>query len=278
MFEIFLILLAGVWLAFATACDFRKREIPDWVSFSLIAFSLAYRAFVSILGWQDFFTPGIVGLAIFFVIGEGIYRIGFGGGDAKLLMALGTILPFSFKFWANINLLAIFFITLFFIGAFYGLVFSMVIAVRNRKKFYEKFKYELRSRGKLLAGFIAVSVVFLAFSLFNLIFIAFFIFFLLAPLIFVYSKALEEVMVKTLSASKLTLGDWLYENVKVGNRVVIPSITGLGEKELKILQKYRGKVKVKEGIPFTISFLIAFAFIVALWYSNWSLFNYNFGF
>ena len=276
MFEIFLICLAGIWLAFATACDFRKREIPDWLSFSLIAFALAYRAFYSIFSWQDFFTPGVIGLAIFFVIGEGIYRIGFGGGDAKILMALGTILPFSLSFWINAKLLATFFISLFFIGAFYGLAFSIIITVRNSKKFVKQFRQEFLERKKLFILSLALAVFCLILSFFSIIFIAPAIFFMLMPAVFAYAKALEEVMVKTLSTSKLTLGDWLYENVKIGNKTIKPSITGLDEKELKILQRYKGKVKVKEGIPFTISFLIAFVFIVALWYSNWGFFNNNF--
>ena len=69
-------------------------------------------------------------------------------------------------------------------------------------------------------------------------------------------------MVKSVSAGKLTEGDWLYQDVKIGRRKIKPSWEGLSEKELKILRKYRGKIKIKQGIPFTPSFL--FALIVLL--------------
>ena len=276
MHENFLILLAGFWLAFAAICDFRKREIPDWVSFSLVAFALSYRAFVSIFYWQDFFTPGLIGLAVFFALGEGIYRIGFGGGDAKLLTALGSVVPFSFSFLENIYLLGVFFVSLMFIGAGYSLLFSLAVALRGWKKFSMKLKQEFLKRKKcilLLSPFFLIS---LALAFFNALFLFASALLFITPILLVYSKAVEELMVKEIKVGRLTIGDWLYENVKVNRKIIKPSTTGLNEKELKILQNYKGKVKIKEGVPFTISFLLAFIFLV-LWHSNRGFFNYYLG-
>ena len=46
--NLFLIVLAFIWIIVAIVQDFRKREIANWLNFSLIAIVLAYRAFVSI--------------------------------------------------------------------------------------------------------------------------------------------------------------------------------------------------------------------------------------
>jgi len=43
--NIFLIVIAIVWMIFAVIQDFRKREVANWWNFSLIAFVLAYRLF-----------------------------------------------------------------------------------------------------------------------------------------------------------------------------------------------------------------------------------------
>lgn len=278
MFEAFLICLAVVWLAFASACDFRKREIPDWISFSLIAITLAYRAFYSITNWSDFFTPGLIGFAIFYVLGEGIYRIGFGGGDAKLLAALGCILPFSQSFWENIEILSVFFISLMIIGAFYSLGFSLFVAVKNKKRFLLAFRHETSKQKKIILGAGVVFLLSLVMVYLDFIFLMLSGLILISPLILIYSKAIEETMVRSVYTSRLVPGDWLYENVKVGSRIVKPKITGLDEKELKILKNYKGKVKVKDGVPFTISFLFAFLLVLWLRHSDWSFFNYYFGF
>ncbi|MEM4230681.1 MAG: prepilin peptidase [Candidatus Pacearchaeota archaeon] len=275
MYEIFLICLALIWIFFAVISDFKKREIPDWVSFSLIAFAFSYRAFVSIFLWKDFFTPGIIGMVIFFVVGEVMYRVGFGGGDAKLLTALGTVLPFSLIFIENLKLLLNFFLSLMFIGAGYSLFFSFVVVFCNWKKFLEKFKQKMLREKKIFIIFFLFFAIFLVLSFFSLIFIVFASFLIITPVLLFYSKVFEELMVKIVPVSKLTIGDWLYENVKVGNKIIKPRVTGLDEKELQILQKYNKKVKIKDGIPFTISFLLAFLFVIYLWYSNRSFF-YNY--
>src|SRR6056297_3189023 len=101
MIQIFLIVLAIVWIIFAVINDIKISEIPDWLNISLVAFALAARFFYGLFvgdpetGSIDFiwFYQGLIGLGIFFILGNILY-IGrmFAGGDAKLMMALGTIL------------------------------------------------------------------------------------------------------------------------------------------------------------------------------------------
>jgi Flp pilus assembly protein protease CpaA len=272
--EIFLIVLALIWILTAIIFDFKTREIPNWLSFSLIIFAFAYRAFASIVNWQDFFTPGLVGFAIFFCLGEIMYRTGFGGGDSKLLVALGPIIPFSNIFHSNILLLVFFFFSLLVLGAGYTLIYSLIIVFKSPKDFWKKFNKEIdeKKKYKLLVFSLIVLSIILIF--FNKMFISLLIFFILMPLVFIYSKAVEEMLVKSVSPNKLVPGDWLYENVRLGKKIIKPKITGLDEKDIALLRKYKKKIKVKDGVPFTPSFLLAFALLIYLWYSGWSFFNY----
>ena len=103
MFEIiFLIALAIVWMSFGSIQDLKQREISNWLNFSLIIFALAFRFFYSLFNSENFlfFYQGLIGLGIFFVIGNLFYysRL-FAGGDAKLMISLGTILGFSNSFF-----------------------------------------------------------------------------------------------------------------------------------------------------------------------------------
>jgi prepilin peptidase CpaA len=74
----------------AVACviDLRKRRIPNWLTISAAGSGLAYHLFVSGFSGLGFAAAGwIVGVAIFFL--PFVLR-GLGGGDIKLLAALGA--------------------------------------------------------------------------------------------------------------------------------------------------------------------------------------------
>jgi Flp pilus assembly protein protease CpaA len=45
---LFLFILGLVWILFATIQDIKKREIADWLSFSLIIFAIGFRFFYSL--------------------------------------------------------------------------------------------------------------------------------------------------------------------------------------------------------------------------------------
>ena len=130
---IFLIVLALVWLLFAAVYDLRKRIVPNWLSFSLIIFALGFRFFYSLFNESFlFFYQGLIGLGIFFVIGNALYYARmFAGGDAKLMIALGPVLGFSESFFRNIELFLLFVILFLFIGGFYGLIWSVYLTFHN---------------------------------------------------------------------------------------------------------------------------------------------------
>ena len=91
--NLFLIVIAVIWIVFAVIQDFRKREVANWWNFSLIAFVFAYRAFLSLnSGDYRYFLWGLIGFVAGFILANAFYYARmFAGGDAKLLMALGTI-------------------------------------------------------------------------------------------------------------------------------------------------------------------------------------------
>jgi len=266
--DIFLIIVGLVWIFVAVIQDFRKREIANWWNFSLIGIGLAYRAFVSVFLWDySYFVWGIIGFSVFFVLAYAFYyaRV-FAGGDAKLLMSLGVVLPYSDTIIENIELVLYFIILFLICGSIYGLLYSLGLALKNSKKFRKEFSRQFQKNKRLVKIFLLIAIVVLIAVLIvrEFMFILFSLLVLIFPFLFVYAKSIEEsCLIVEKKGSQLTVGDWLYKEVKVGKRKVKPNWEGLSEKELKILKKYKGKVLVKEGIPFTPAFL--FAFIILVW-------------
>ncbi len=265
--DIFLIVLGLIWIITASVQDLKKREVWNWLNFSLIVFGLAYRAFYSVLNndlW--FFVFGVLGLGIFVGLGYLFYysRI-FAGGDAKLMIAMGVILPVSSSLIDNLLLFGVFTVLLLFAGSIYGLGFSLMLAFRNKKAFMHEFRKQLKKykNYEYLAIAISILLLFLLMSIGDLFLIILPTIVILFPVLFVYGKAIENsCMIKSVSVSSLTEGDWLYEQVKIGKNIIKPDWEGLSSAELKILRKYRGKVKIKQGIPFVPAFLIAFIALI----------------
>jgi len=104
---IFLLILAFIWILIATISDIKTTEVPNWLNFSLIIFTLGFRFFYSLFSANNFnfFYQGLIGLGIFFIIENALYYGKmFAGGDAKLMLALGTILPLSINFFTNLEI------------------------------------------------------------------------------------------------------------------------------------------------------------------------------
>ena len=272
MYEIiFLIVLALVWIIFASVQDLKKREVANWLNFSLIIFALGFRFFYSLFSRGDFafFYQGLIGLGIFFIIGNLFYygRM-FAGGDAKLMIALGAVLPFSESFYINLNIFFLFIFIFFFVGAFYGLGISLFLGLRNFKKFKEEFFRQFEKNKKLiyfpmifglilmLFGFIESLLLFLGILLFAI------------PYFYLSAKSIDEVcMIKKVKTKNLTEGDWLYRNVRVKGKIIKKSWNGLSKNDVKLLKKHKKKVVIRQGIPFVPVFLISF--ILLLLFYQW---------
>lgn len=266
---VFLVALALVWIVFAVIQDLRKREIADWLNFSLIVFALGFRLFHSLFTQTDlgFFYQGLIGLGIFFALGNAFYygRL-FAGGDAKLMIALGTVLPFSGIFYDNLQTFVWFLLLFLFGGGAYSLIATLFIGIKNHSKLKKEFSKQFKKNKKLIILTLLVAIVMAVWGFFInplLIYLAAFIFIL--PYIYIYAKSVDEsCMVKSIEASKLTVGDWLYKDVKVGKRTIKASWDGLDKKDITLLRKKKRIVLIRHGVPFSPAFLIGFLALLYL--------------
>lgn len=258
----FLFALAFLWTTFAVVQDLKKREVSNWLNFSFVAIALSYRTFFSLSTKNyNFLIFGLVSFLIFFVFAHIFYYTRtFAGGDAKLLIGFGTILPYTIYKDLLITPL-IFLFVLFLFGAVYSLVYSIFIVAKNKQKFKKEFSI-LSEKQKILQIFSAsVFIISIGLSFYNLIFL-FFVVLSLIPITYLYTKSLDKCMLAILPPEKLTEGDWLEKEVKIGKTVIKKSVHGLSLEEIKILKKHKKSVLIKTGIPFVPVFLLTLIFMV----------------
>ena len=268
MYEIiFLAVLGIIWIFFAVVQDLRTREIANWLNFSLIIFALGFRFFYSLFNMDfGFFYQGVYGLGIFFIIGNLFYfgRI-FAGGDAKLMIALGAVLPFKESFYENLNFLLIFLAIFLFVGAIYSLITSLWFSFKNFKSFKKEFRKQLIKLKKyyLLGLSIAIILAFLGFVVEIFLGLGILVFVFLN--LYIYAKAVDESsMVRNIKTRKLTEGDWLYKNTRVGRKTIKASWEGLNKSDIELLKKKYKEIKIRYGIPFSPVFLISF--LILIWF------------
>jgi len=275
---IFLSALALVWIIFAVVQDLKKREVPDWLSFSLIIFALGFRFFYSLFSEAGFgfFYQGVIGLGIFLILGNLLYYGHmFAGGDAKLMIALGPILPFSEKFLGNLKLFVLFFVLLLFVGAVYSLTASIFLSIKNFKKFSKEFGKQMKKNKIALSAVMFLGLALMALGFSERFFFSLGILIFCLPYFYVYLKAVDEsCMVKHVKVKELSEGDWLYRDLKIGRKLIKAEWGGLSKEEIKLIRKKYKSVIIKQGIPFTPAFLMAFLIFIyflktGLWNSFW---------
>ena len=284
MFEIiFLIVLALIFILFASIQDIKTTEISNWLSFGLILFALGFRFFYGLFSDTGFgfFYQGLIGLAIFFVLGNALYygRV-FAGGDAKLMIALGAILPFYSSFLENVKIFILFFVLFLFVGAIYGLVASIVFMIKNFSKFKKGFpKYFKKYKSLMFAiNFVGLFLMVLGFED-RFLFITGILVFVL-PYFYVYSKTIDDFcMVRKKRAKNLIEGDWLIKDVKIGKKLIKSSWAGLSKQEIKSIKKSGKEVQIKYGVVFAPVFFISFLLLAILYFSGYlNLLNWFLGF
>ena len=258
---IFVVLL----LVAASISDFRRREVPDSISYILIAgglllsfiYSLAYGT-VSNLIYMPFSILLLFGFSYF------MYRLGqWGGGDVKLLFGLSMVFT-SLNLFSNRSFIALFMNILLF-GGVYGLLGTIFVGIVKIKKLKKYFKFYD------IPFFIAM---------FAIIILSFFVIpaplnifidvaaFMLFSMRFVFLVANNLMYVKE-SVSKLTEGDWLADSPKDknGKNIVPERNTGLTLSDIKKLKESGAKeVTVKIGLPFVPGIL--FAVIITIIFGN----------
>lgn len=287
-------------LVLGSYLDFRTREVPDIVNYGLLVTGLGIALLASIVFWDgSYLFASLFGFLFCFLFACLMFYTGqWGGGDAKMLMALGALLglPFSqvrslffldFSFLSfpsllkQLPFLLSFLFFVFFLGGIYGLVWLIVLIVQHWQHFKEQFfsrlgnpkNKHIRNIMLIVVGILLLSSFFLSDILYRLLFfvIGIFLFFLYYSSLVI--RAVEQVaFVKELPVAKVTEGDWVAADVVVEGRTIVRKrdlgISPEQLQELRALAK-KGKIKivhVKYGIPFVPSFLLAFVVAVVFYY------------
>jgi len=265
---IFLLTIGLVWIIFASIQDLKNREVANWLSFSLIIFAVGFRFFWSLFS-EDFmfFYQGLIGLAIFLAIGNLFYysRL-FAGGDAKLMIALGPVLGFYSNFYTNLKIYLLFLIIFLFAGAFYGLVWSFFICLRNFKNFKREFSKQFARHRKIIFYVLILALIVMALGFLEELIFYFGVLVFITPYLYIYAKAVDEAcMIKKVKTKELVEGDWLYKDVKIGKKLIKAKWEGLSKEEIRILKKSKKQILIRNGIAFVPVFLIAFIVLIFAW-------------
>ena len=261
-------------LIIASITDIKTREVPDWLNYSLLISGLAINGIFSLIySNYSFIINSLTGLGIALVFALIMFYTGqWGGGDSKLLLgigaSMGSILSFS-------GFVPSFIINMLLVGSVYGLGWGIIVALRNKKLFLKKAK-KILSNKKLqkikliftILSLLPFLILLINYNIINLI-LCLLLFFSLNLIIYVYifSKIFEEAfMYKYVSPKKLTEGDWIADNIIIkGKKICGPKDLGINYKQIqKLIGLKIKKVKVKEGVPFVPSFLIAFILTLLL--------------
>ncbi|MBT3577491.1 hypothetical protein HN499_01635, partial [archaeon] len=196
---VFWVFLIGIIIA--SLQDLKRREVDHWLVLSMMVFGFAYIAFEAIFGLNSSIVVlGIISFLVMFVIMNIFYygRI-FGGGDAKLLFALFVVFVGTSATGTLINI-GWFILFLMLSGSVYGLIYSGVLFGMNFKKVKVEFKKGFENVWARYA--IAAGIILFVFSYIDRLFFIPAIFLLIGPVLFVFAKSLESVvMIKKISPS-----------------------------------------------------------------------------
>ncbi|PIN78956.1 hypothetical protein COV16_05315 [Candidatus Woesearchaeota archaeon CG10_big_fil_rev_8_21_14_0_10_34_8] len=288
MNEMLVYAVCFIGLLIGSITDIKTREVPDYLNFSLIAIGLGLGLISSLVYWDySYFVTSLLGFVVCFLLAALMfYTSQWGGGDAKMLMAMGALigLPFSSLYslysinsFSDLPFLFVFIMLILVIGGVYGLVWLFVLLVKNRKQFIDLYikilahKQHVKFRNIM---FVLVIILF-GVAFFSKDIILRVVSLGVAVLLFVmyYSflliKVVENIaMVVKIPLSKLTEGDWIAEDVVVKGKVIVSKKSlGVTKEHLAELRKKKVKfVMVKYGIPFVPSFFIAFVIGVVVLY------------
>ena len=280
MLDILLLVLGISGIIIASITDIKTREVPDLLNYGMIISASIIRLLDAIINnsWPTLFYTAVSFIALFFIANLMYYSKQWGGGDAKLLMALSIIFatyPKNLLNYLNPNLdpfpfIMTLFINILIIGSLYGLAYSVFLAIKNKDKLsksYKKISAESNLKNLKFISFLLAIIVFLTLILlkinFSFISTIAILFLLLYPYILIFIKAVEaSSMYKMIDINKITEGDWVANDLFINSKKIYSqSSPGITKQQIQELRSNGIKsVLVKEGIPFVPSFLLATIF------------------
>lgn len=294
--DIIIVSSAFLALLIATWTDLKTREVPDYLNYGLLFFAIFLRCILAL--YQQSFIPlleGILGFALGILIALLMFYLGqWGGGDSKMLIALSTLFGLPLNSIVQIFLdpfeilfspLVLFIMNIFIAGAIYGVGWSIIIAVQHWRQVEKRYIYLVRMKSIRIIRYalyvLAIVLVFFSVALMRdtTFLLAFIVLtatgvLLLTFHLLLFIKSLEQsCMIRKTPIKKLTEGDWIPEDVVVkGKYITGPKELGITKEQIQRLLALQKKgliqeVKVKIGIPFIPSFLLAC--ILLLLFGNW---------
>src|SRR3989338_1413947 len=303
LFSMLSYILCFFGLLLGSLTDLKTREVPDLVNFGLLITGFCLSFLASLVFWDSsYFISSLLGFALCFLLACIMFYTGqWGGGDAKMLMALGSLLglPLSFVLslfslvsdssfssltlssFVSFPFLLLFLLLIFFVGGIYGTAWLFVLFLKHYREFVLRCIVYLTDRKQRLGivSFHGLSLLLFVLSFFVddlfLRLLSLLLAFMILVLFygFIAIKVLEEIaFVKEIPVSRLTEGDWVAEDIIVSGKVIVrKKDLGVSREQLLELQELarKGKIKhvlVKYGIPFVPSFLLAFVVCVLLVY------------
>jgi len=250
---LFWFFLVGIIVAFMQ--DLKRREVDNWLNLFLLMFSFVFLFFKAYFE-RDASIVFIAGFSlVIMIVLMNLFYYGriFAGGDANLLVAM-TAFFVAGTFYATLANIGVFLLLLLLSGSVYGLVYSLVLYLRNRVKVNAEMKKVIE--GKRWIVIFGLFIAFFGFANFWFVFFGGLI--ALSVLLYVFAKGLEKVaMIRVASGKDLVEGDWLVEDVKVKGKVIRADWDGLTLESIELL-KGKKRVLIKDGLPFVPAFLIAF--------------------
>ncbi len=266
-----MIIVAFIGSSLAGIIDLKTTEIPDQIPYVMMGVGILAYAVKSLLVWSywPLLLSIIYGL-VFLGIGFLMYYTGqWGGGDAKLLSAIGFLLP---SLTSSVTKTLIFpfpisfFFNLFFVGAVYMIGYALFLSIKNRR-IWEVFVHDIKANSKML-------VVLNVFVVIGLMLLGYFTMNLFSNLS--YSQIIKnEIMIAVAIVGMFFV--WRFTKVveDIGFKKKIPVFTlregdvllesklweGLTVKQVKKIRSANKKhVWIKEGVRFGLAFPLALLF------------------
>lgn len=296
---IFIFLVCFFGLLFGSMTDLKRREVPDILNAGLLMVGFGIATIASIVSWNVLsLASALLGFIFCFFISCIMFYTGqWGGGDAKLLIALGALIglpfsplqsllillmnnPFSIAMH-DIPFLFIFLFMVIFLGGIFGFFWLVILIVRHWHQFVPSYLSALEERYARRKRYILYALLLILFSV--AVFVSDFSLQILSAvsallLFFLYHsfliiKVTEQIaFVKRVPVSDITEGDWVAEDVVVEGKIIVSKKDlGMSREQLHELQRLakHGKISVvpvKYGIPFVPSFLLAFVVSTTIYF------------
>lgn len=260
--------------------DLKTTEIPDEIPLAMVLIGLLTRFGFSLFtgNWNFLLFPALIGMG-FFLFGMGMYYTGqWGGGDAKILGALGVLIGTLPPGMITLSVFPFFLdllINVFMVGAVYIIIYAIIISFMNRNitdYFFESVK------GNITEFFIFISVIIAVIIANALLFWNLFGTLDVWPVAAVgvggtafyflwkFLKSVEKIgFTRKINTKNLQEGDMLGEDIKKLD-MDKKLIKGLTKEEVGKIRKLKKTVWIREGVRFGPVFPITM--IATLFFGN----------